>query len=147
MHRNPAKPWRLSLVHVRNFYYLLEFSLSTRGERDTIFTMLTVPSDRTTRGAFRRPPTRLASSRFENQLASPSFGSQLTAFFQNHQESMTISSGHDVIRTPETFPIWGFYYDLCDYYILRARAWSPAFNVCTRTCTKPNSSKPNQTEW
>ena len=43
---------------------------------------------------------------------------------------------------PSTFPIWGFYYDICDCYILRARAWT-ALNVCTCTCTKPNSSKPN----
>ena len=40
--------------------WLLGFS--TRGERDTIFTMLTVPSEPTTRSASRRPNwTRLAS--------------------------------------------------------------------------------------
>ena len=34
------KHWRLSLVQVRNVYYLyLTFSFSTRGERDTIFTV------------------------------------------------------------------------------------------------------------
>ena len=37
-----TKHWRLSLVQVRNAYQLLEFRFSTRGERDTIFTMLTV---------------------------------------------------------------------------------------------------------
>ena len=47
---------------------------------------------------------------------------------------------------PVSFPIWGFYHDICDCHILQARAWT-AFNMCTCTCTKPNSSKPNQTEW
>ena len=47
---------------------------------------------------------------------------------------------------PSSFPIWGFYFDICDCHILRARAWT-VLNVCTCTCTKPNNSKPNQTEW
>ena len=74
--------FRLSLVQVRNVYWLLEFSLSTRGERDTQF-LLCWPFHLTqqTRGASRRP-TGLASSSFKSQPASPSFGSQLTAFFQ-----------------------------------------------------------------
>ena len=45
------KHWRLSLVQVRKHLlpsWLLGFS--TRGKRDTISTMLTVPSDPTTRG-------------------------------------------------------------------------------------------------
>ena len=41
------KHWQLTLVQVWNVYWLLEFSFSTRGERDTIFTMLTVSSDPT----------------------------------------------------------------------------------------------------
>ena len=51
-------------------------------------------------------------------------------------------------RHSHSSPIYyqGFYYDICDCHILRARAWN-ALNVCTCTCTKPNSSKPNQTEW
>ena len=51
-----------------------------------------------------------------------------------------------VIHTPVQFPIWGFYYDICDCHIHCARAWT-VFNVCTCTCTKPNSSESNQTEW
>ena len=27
---------------------------------------------------------------------------------------------------PQTFPIWGFYCDICDCHILPARAWTPA---------------------
>ena len=45
------------LVQVRNFYYLLDEG------RETIFTMLTIPSDPTMRGAPPRPNwTRLGSS-------------------------------------------------------------------------------------
>ena len=68
------------------------------------------------------------------------------SFFKNHQNSHPLTSGHDFIHTPVLFPIWGFYDDICDCHILRARAWT-ALIVCTCTCTKPNSSKPNQTEW
>ena len=37
-----AKHWRLSLFRYETFIHFLTFSLSTRGERDTIFTILTV---------------------------------------------------------------------------------------------------------
>ena len=46
MQGNP-KHWRLSIVQVRNVYQLLDFRFSTQGERDIIFTMLTVLSDPT----------------------------------------------------------------------------------------------------
>ena len=59
MYRNPAKHskhWRLSWIKYETFITFLTFRFSTRGERDThFFTMLTVPSDPTTRGASRRP--------------------------------------------------------------------------------------------
>ena len=96
-----------------------------------------------TRGASRRPQTGLTPSSFKSQLTSPSFGSQLTAFFLNHQESQPFTFGHDVICTPVPFPICGFCYDIFDCHAFRARAWTPTLNVCTCTCTKPNSSKPN----
>ena len=77
------KHWWISLVQVRNVYWLLEFSLSTRGERETQF-LLYWPFHLTKqkRGASRRPQTGLASSSFKSQPASPSFGSQLIAFFK-----------------------------------------------------------------
>ena len=77
------------------------------------------------------------STRFVQRQLSTNY------FFQNHQESQPIASGHEIIHIPVPYPIWGFYYDICDCHILRARAWTPALNVCTCTCTKPNSSKPN----
>ena len=98
-------------------------------------------------------PTRLASSRFENQLASsrfkcqlasPSFGSQLTAFFQKSPKILSPSlPGMTSFTSPVSFSFWGFYYDIYDCHILPARAWTPALNVCPYLWTKSNSSKPN----
>ena len=139
------KHWRLSLVQVRNVYWLLEFSLRHE-ERETQF-LLCWPFHLTqlTRGAS-PSSTGLASPRLKNQLASPSAKSQLTAFFKNHQNSQPIASGHNLSHTPVTFSIWGFYYDICDCHILRAWALS-ALNMFTCTYTLPNSYKSNQTEW
>ena len=117
-------------------------------ERETQF-LLCWPFHLTqqTRGASRRPQTGLPSSSFKSQLTSPNAESQHATFFLNHQNSQPIASEHDVIHTPVSFTFWGFYYDICDCHILRTRAWTPTLNVCSCTCTKPNSSKPNQTEW
>ena len=77
----------------------------------------------------------------------PESKSQLTSFSKS-PNSLPIASGHDVILIPVPVPIWGFHYDICDCHILWTRAWT-VLNVCTYTCTctKPNSSKSNQTEW
>ena len=134
-------------IQVRNFYLL--------GERDTTFTMLTIPSDPTTQGASHRPNwTRLGSDLNSLRPASnlnssglPGLESKslLTAFFQNHQESQPIVSGHDVIHTPVPFPIWGFYYDIWDCHILcahsicaLARALARALSWIVLSLTKPN---------
>ena len=136
-----AEHWRLPLVQVRNFYWLLEFSLSRERHNFYYADRSIWPNKRAEHPV--APLTRLASSSFKSQLASPRDKSQLTAFFQNHQEPQPIASGHDVIRTPVSFSLWGFYYDICNCHIVRARVWTPALNVWTCTCTKPNSSKPN----
>ena len=124
MHRNPekhSKHWRHSVVQVRSFYYLIvslfprvekskfkSFGFSTRGERDTIFTMLTVPSETTSARASRNTQLDWPRPGPKNQPASSSFKSQLTAFFQNHQESQLIASGHDVINIPSQISYLGF---------------------------------------
>ena len=113
MQGNP-KHRRFSVVQVRNVYLLLDFSFSTRGERDTIFTMLTVPTS---------PTVNCPAG-----LARPRVGSQLTAFLIS-PNFQPIASGYDVIHTPVTFPIWGFYYDICDCHILCALSWT-VLNVC-----------------
>ena len=94
------------LFRYETFIYFLTFSFSTRGERDTIFTMLTVPTSPTVN------PPRLDWSGPESNLNS--------LLFRNHQKSRPITSGHNVIHTPVIFPIWGFYYDICDCHILGA---------------------------
>ena len=147
MHRNPEICEKLTTFFSSGTKLLLPpwlkvFDTRRERERDTIFTMVTVPSDPTMRGASRRPNwTGLAqvqkSTRFVQRQISAN------SFFKNHQNSQPITSGHDVIHPPVQFPIWGFYYDICDCHTLRAQAWTPALNVCTCTCTKPNSSKSN----
>ena len=42
-----------------------------------------------------------------------------------------IASGHNVIHTPSSISIWGFYCDICDCHILPAHTWTPALNLCT----------------
>ena len=134
----------------------MTFIFSRRGEKDTIFTMLTVPTSpfsqlpcwtfgQESKSQLTDPINPRASRSPQTGLASPRDKSQLS-FLQNHQNSQPLVSRHDVIHNEVPFPIWGFYYDICDCHILRARTWT-APNVCTCTCTKPNSSKPNQIEW
>ena len=99
---------------------LLTFRFSTRGERDTIFTMLTVPSDPTTRGESRRPnwpglAEAQKSTRFAQVRISTAFFSKIT------QNPQPISSRHDIIHIPSPISIWGFYYDICDCHILPMR--------------------------
>ena len=114
------------------------------GERETQF-LLCWPFHLTqqTRGASRRSQTGLASSRSKSQLDSSSIRSQLTAFFQKSRKFPAPRFRAWRHSHPSPYPIWSFYYDICDCHIFRARAGTPALNVCTYTCTKPNSSKPN----
>ena len=125
-----AKHWRLSWFRFETFITYLTFKFSTRGEIDIIFTMLTVLLT-PPRASHLVDPTGLASPRFENQLASSRFKSQLTAFFQKSPKILTLSApGMTSFTTPVTFPIRGFYYDICDCHILPTWAWTPALNVC-----------------
>ena len=64
---------------------------------------------------------------------------QLTSFL-NPQSLKTISSGHDVIHTPASFPVLGFIMTNGDCHILSARAYAPWLR-------DSNSSKPYKTEW
>ena len=147
MHRNAethSKHWRLSLFRYETFITFLTFRFSTRGERVTIFTMLTVPSDPTTCGASHRPNWAGPAQVQKNQLASSRFKSQLTASFQKSPKNLSpLLPGMTSFTSPVPFSIQGFYYDICDCHILPARAWTPALNVCPYPCTKPDSSKPN----
>ena len=153
MQRN-LKHWWLSVIQVRNIYLLLEFSFSTWGKRDPIFTILTVPISPTAipRLDSPGPESNLNSLTQQMRCASgspqldwhrPESKSQLTSFSKS-PSSLPIASGPDIIHTPVSFPIWGYSYNLCDCHILCTWVWT-VLNVCT--CTQLNSSKSNQTEW
>ena len=136
------KHWRLYWLRYEIFITFLTFRFSTRGERDTISTMLTVPSDPTTRG---HPVVHNWTGLAQVKKSTRFIQLQIltNCFFQNTQESQPIASGHNVIHIPSPISIRGFYYDICDCHILTARAWTPALNFCPYPCTKPKSSKPN----
>ena len=135
------KHWRLSLVRVRNVYWLLEVSLfDTRRERHNFYY-----ADRSIepKNASHCPNwTGLAQAQKSTSLAQRQISTN-RFFFQKSPKFVAHRFRAWHHSHPSPFPIWGFYYDICDCHILCARAWKPALNVCTRTCTKPNSSKPN----
>ena len=100
-----SKLWRLSCFRYEIFITFLTFWFSTRGEGDTQFLLcwLFHLPDNVRRTPLE--PTGLVSLSSENQLTPSKFKSQLTAFFQNTQESQPIASGLDVIHIPSPFPI------------------------------------------
>ena len=152
MHRNPAKHWRLSWFRYETFITFITFWFSTRRERERhtqfLLCWLFVQRQLSTywpnkRVCIPQQTTGLASPRFESQHASSSLKSQLTAFFKIPKNPRLSLPGMTSFTSPVSFPIRGFYYDICDCHILPARAWTPALNVCPYPCTKPKSSKPN----
>ena len=112
-------------------------------ETHTIFTMLTVRSDPTMRGASRRPNwTGLAKVQKSTRFVQPQISTN--SFFQKSPKIHSPSlPGMTSFTSPVPFPIQGFYYDICDCLILPVCAWTSALNVCPYPCTNPNSSKPN----
>ena len=65
--------------------------------------------------------------------------------FQNPQILRTISSGHDVIHTPASIPVWGLLWQWRLSYPLRTSV--NCSNWPYTWTHNPNSSKSNQTEW
>ena len=63
---------------------------------------------------------------------------QLTDFFQISQNPPRTLLVHDVIHIPRSpFSIWDFYFDICEWHILPARAWTPALMLhLTNPCAK-----------
>ena len=114
------KHWRLSLVQVRNVYYLFWLLVFRHEERDTQFLLSWLFQHRS---SVNSPAELSALSQNLNSLTQQTRAhpvdydctglakakkSQLTAFFKNHQNSQPLASGHDVITNPVSFPIWGF---------------------------------------
>ena len=116
--------------------WLLGFS--TRGERDTISIMLTVPSDRATPGASRRPNwTRLVQIRRSTSLLLVQISTNCFLFLKLPNILGPSLLGMTSFTSSVAFPIRGFYYDICDCHILPVWAWTPTLNVCSYPCTKP----------
>ena len=164
MHKNLSKHWRLSWFRYETFITFLTFRLSTRGKREREAQFLLywlfvqrqlsthwpnkcacVPQQTTGLSSprFESQLAGLSSPRFESQLASSSLKSQITAFFKIPKNPSPSLPGMTSFTSLVSFPIRGFYYDICDCHTLPTRAWTPALNVCPYPCTKPKSSKPN----
>ena len=141
------KHWWLSWFRLETFITFLTFRFSTQGERDTIFTMLTVPSNPANAGASRSTKlTGLAQVQKSTRFVQPQISTN--SFFQNTQESQPIASGHDIIHIPS--PI--FYPGFLWWHLWLSHPPRANVNTCaqceylTNPCTKPKSSKLNKTE-
>ena len=122
------------------FIHLFEFNgFSTWGERDTIFLCWLLLhhqlSTQPTRGA-RSAQSPLASPRSESRLSRSEAGTQRTAFSQIPKSSAH-ASGAWLHSHLVTIPIWDFYFDISEWHILSARAWTPALILhLTNPCAK-----------
>ena len=114
------------LVQVGNIITFEFKAFSTWGKRDTIFLCWLLLhrqlSTQPTRGA-RSAQSRLASPSSESQPSSSEARTQLTAF---SQISAHASGAWRHPNTLVTIPIWDFYFDISEWHILSARAWTPA---------------------
>ena len=110
-------------------YYLWVKGYSTWGERDTIFLCWLLlhcqHSTQPTRGA-RSEQIRLASPSTESRLSRSDAGTQLTAFSQIPKSSAHASGAWRHSHPLATISIWDFYFDISEWHILSARAWTPA---------------------
>ena len=134
----------LKTRHSRNwfryetFIYLFEFKgFSTWGERDTFFLCWLLLhrqlSTQPTRGT-RSAQSRLASPTSESQPSSSEAGTQLPAF---SQISAHASGAWRHPNTLVSIPIWDFYFDISEWHILSARAWTLALMLhLTNPCVK-----------
>ena len=108
-----------------------------RRERDTIFLcwlhLYRQLSAQPARGA-RSAQSRLASASSESQPSSSEAGTQLTAF------SQISAHASGAWRHPNTLvpiPIWYLYFNIPEWHILFACAWTPALMLhLTNSCTK-----------
>ena len=119
-------------------FITIEFKgFSTRGEIDTIFLCWLLlhrqHSTQPTCGA-RNAQIRLTSTSPESQPSSSEAGTQLTAF---SQISVHASGAWRHPNTLVLIPIWDFYFDISEWYILSEHAWTPALMLhLTNPCAK-----------
>ena len=112
-------------------YYLWVKGFSTWKERDAIFLCwLLLHRQLSTCSAL----SRLASSNSESQPSSSEAGTQLTAF---SQISVHASGTWRHPNTLVPIHIWDFYFDISEWHILSARAWTPTLMLhLTNPCAK-----------
>ena len=138
IYRNPkTRNWS----RYETFIHLFEFKgFSTWGERDTIFLCWLLLhrqlSIQPTRGA-RSAQIRLASPSSESRLSRSEAGTQLSAFSQIPKSSAHASGAWCHPHPLVSFTIWDFYFDIFEWHILSACAWTPALMLhLTNPCAK-----------
>ena len=109
-------------------YYLWVKGFLTWGARDTIFLCWLLLhhqlSTQLTRGA-RSAQIRLASPSSESRLSRSEAGTQLTAFSQIPKILSPRFRCMMSFTPPGPISYLGFYFDICEWRILPARAWTP----------------------
>ena len=126
------------LVQVRNFLLPLSLKVFRHKEIDTIFLSWLFHLPQTTCCTYHK-----SSVSFKSQLSSLEAKTQLHVWRQE-LNSLTFSqiSAHASglwrhSHSPVTIPIWDFYFDICEWHILPARAWTPALMLhLTNPCAK-----------
>ena len=152
MHRNPKNTQNTDDFLCSGMKLLLPtwlLGFSTRGEKDTISTMLTVPSDLTMHHI---DPTGLALPRLENQLASPRSESQLTPFFQQSPKILSPSLPGMTSFTPQSHFLSGVFIMTSVIVTPSSRECEHLRSMCVPACalsrivlslTKPNDNTKN----
>ena len=85
----------------------------------------------------RSAQSRLASPSSESRLSRSEAGTQLTAFSQIPKSSAHASSARRHSHPLVSSPIWDLYFDISEWHILSARAWTPALMLhLTNPCIK-----------
>ena len=108
-----------------------------RREKDTIFLCWLLLhrqlSTQPTRGA-RSAQSHLASPSSESSPSSSKAGTQLTAFSQISAHASGAWRHPNILVQ---IPIWDFYFDISEWHIFSARAWTPALMLhLTNPCAK-----------
>ena len=121
-------------------FTFLSLKVFLHEERGTIFLCWLLLhrqlSTQPTRGA-RSAQICLVSPSSQSRLARSETGTQLTAFSQISESSAHTIGAWRHPRSLVTIPIWDFYFDISEWHILSARAWTPALMLhLTNPCAK-----------
>ena len=128
---NPKYTTFTKLVQVRNFI-TYELKIIRHEERET------QSSYADCFYIARSAQIRLATPKSESRLSRSEAGTQLTDFFSNPQIlSPQFPCVMSLTSPGPNFSIWDFYFDISEWHILSARAWTPALMLhLTNPCTK-----------